>query len=98
MYVDVSAGYEYHSVLKIATEFKTINVNTDRYGLSFNIYWQERSHIGKIVNSGKNLDLHVDGRLKTSIEIEGLVGTDLVITSINKTFNFPVEPGHNDDV
>ena len=52
MYVDVSAGYEYHSVLKIATEFKTINVNTDRYGLSFNIYWQERSHIGKIVNSG----------------------------------------------
>ena len=98
MFVDVSAGYEYHPVQKIATTFKTIKVNTDHYGLTFNIHWQERSSVGRIVNNGKNLELHVDGRLKTSIEIEGLVGSDLVVTSINNTFNFPVEPGHNDDL
>lgn len=53
--------------------------------------------MGEIINDGKKLSLHVDGRLKTRIEIEGLVGSDLVIKTINDTFIYNVEPGHTDD-
>ena len=97
MYVDVSAGYKYNITQKRAVEFRTINVNTDSYLLGFDIYWQDRSKMGEIINDGKKLSLHVDGRLKTRIEIEGLVGSDLVIKTINDTFIYNVEPGHTDD-
>lgn len=94
--VNMNVIYEHHPSREIAT-IRTINVNTKCHNSNFNAYWQTRSREEKIVNNGKTLDLHINGYLKTSLEIEGLIGIDLIITSINKTFNLPVELKLNDD-
>lgn len=98
VYVDVSTGYLYDSDEDVAVDIQSLNVNIDHYGFSGLLSWEERSTMGRIIDEGKTLELHVNGRIKSSIEIEGIIGSDLILDKVYKTIECDVIPGYDDDV
>ena len=97
VYVDVSTGYLYDSDEDVAVDIQSLNVNIDHYGFSGLLSWEERSTMGRIIDEGKTLELHVNGRIKSSIEIEGIIGSDLILDKVYKTIECDVIPGYDDD-
>lgn len=95
LYAKISISYKYNTKTKKATELKGIYINIDKYGLSLNLSWEERGSCAEIINDGDDLKVFIYGRIKAEIEIEGLVGSDLIVENFYKNIEYEVNPGYD---
>lgn len=98
VYVDVSVAYLYDKEKDVAVDvIGPLNVNLDYSGFYWGVYWEHRAGGVLLIEDGKKLQYHINGRIKGRIVFEGLVGLDFTMKSIYNTRSFEVIPGYNDD-
>lgn len=100
VYFDVSSSYLYDWDNEIALEKRSEPKITHDYfmGIYWDVYWQERATVVDIINGGKSLKYHINGRIKGKVVFEGIIGLDFAMDNIYGYYTFDVDPGHNDDI